>query len=84
LLCCGGSPRASSPATGLVQRQIDYQQVVYSFEVFLPSSYNGTHQLPATLLIHGGGGKGQDMIAAWQNFAEQTAIILVAPTVPLG
>ena len=84
LLSCGGSRTASSQIAGLVQRQIVYQQITYPFYVFVPSSYDGTHALPAVLLIHGGGGKGPDMIAAWRDFAEQNGIVLVGPTLPLG
>ncbi len=88
LLCCGGSPRAASPqfpqVPGLAQRQVQFQQAVYPFYVFVPSSFDGAHPLPAILLIHGGGGKGPDLIGAWQNFAEQNGIILVGPTLPLG
>ena len=88
LLGCGGASKAASPAfpqiPGLAQRQVQFQQAVYPFYVFLPSSFNGSHPLPAVLLIHGGGGKGPDMIQFWKNFADQTGIILVAPTLPLG
>lgn len=85
LLSCG-RPRgvATSRMTGLTQQQIEYQHVVYPFYIFVPSSYDPTHAVPAVLLIHGGGGQGTDMIAAWKSFAEQNGIILVAPTLPLG
>lgn len=86
---CGGN--SSTPASqrfpqfpGLAQRQVQFQQVVYPFYVFVPSTYDGAHPLPAILLIHGGGGNGRDMISAWQSFAEKNGIILVGPTLPLG
>ena len=41
-------------------------------------------RLPVLLLVHGFGGKGQDMLSLWQTFANQQGIILVAPTFPLG
>jgi polyhydroxybutyrate depolymerase len=93
LTCCGGTSSSSPPqptpsifpqVPGLAQRQATFQQVTYPFYVFVPSSYDGSRPLPAILLIHGGGGKGPDMISAWQNFAEQNGIILVGPTLPLG
>ena len=68
----------------MTQLQIEYQQVAYPFYIFVPSSYDSTHALPALLVIHGGGGQGMDMISAWQGFAEQNRIVLVAPTLPLG
>jgi poly(3-hydroxybutyrate) depolymerase len=88
LICCGSTPKVPSlqfpQVPGLAQRQVQFQQAVYPFYVFVPSSLNGTHPLPAVLLIHGGGGKGPDLIATWKNFAEQNGIILVGPTLPLG
>jgi poly(3-hydroxybutyrate) depolymerase len=91
LLSCGNLQKASVPQSpqfpqvpGLAQRQVQFQQVVYPFYVFVPASYDGTHPLPALLLIHGGGGNGPDLIAVWQDFAQQNGIILVGPTLPLG
>jgi len=88
LICCGGpSPKPSSPfpqSPGLAQRQVQFQQVVYPFYVFVPSGYDGTHALPAILLIHGGGGTGPDIVSLWQSFADKNGIILVGPTLPLG
>lgn len=88
LLGCGGASRTVTPmfpqVPGLEQRQIQFQQTVYPFYVFLPSSVDGTHPLPAVLLIHGGGGNGPDVIAVWKNFAQQNGIVLVGPTLPLG
>jgi poly(3-hydroxybutyrate) depolymerase len=89
LVCCGGS--SPNPASqqfpqfpGLAQRQVQFQQVVYPYYVFVPSAYDGTHTLPPILLIHGGGGKGPDIISAWQSFADKNGIILVGPTLTLG
>ncbi len=58
--------------------------MTFSYWVFTPSDFDGQHQLPAMLLLHGGGGQGLDMIHVWQNFANQMGIILVAPTLPYG
>ncbi len=69
---------------GLAQRQVQLAQTVYPFYVFVPSSYDGSRALPAVLLIHGFGGNGPDMVPAWQSFAQQNGIVLVAPTLPLG
>lgn len=83
LLGCGNLS-TKAPVTGVEQRQVQFGQVVYPFYVFVPSSLDGMHPAPAILLIHGGGGKGTDMIGEWQNFAQQNGIILVGPTLPLG
>lgn len=96
LLGCGGGGASGSSAgaaqtspsfpqiPGLAQRQVVFAQSTYPFYVFVPSSYDGSRALPAMLLIHGSGGNGPDMVAAWQNFAQQNGIILAAPTLPLG
>ena len=88
LLSCASAPKTIAPqfpqVPGLEQRQVQFQQVIYPFYVFVPSSLNGTHSGPALLLIHGGGGNGPGMIAVWQKFAQTNGIILIAPTLPLG
>ena len=85
---CGGNSKTPTQAfpqfSGLAQRQVQFQQTVYPFYIFVPSSSNQTQPAPAILLIHGGGGKGPDLINAWRRFAEQQGIILVGPTLPLG
>jgi polyhydroxybutyrate depolymerase len=94
----GGSPAISSQTSpalpqpssafpqvpGLAQRQVQLASTTYPFYVFVPASYDGSRALPAVLLIHGFGGNGPDMVPAWQSFAQQNGIILVAPTLPLG
>jgi poly(3-hydroxybutyrate) depolymerase len=88
LIGCGTNPKVPDlqfpQVPGLAQRQVQFQQAVYPFYVFVPSSLKGTNPLPAVLLIHGGGGKGPDLIASWKTFAEQNGIVLVGPTLPLG
>lgn len=87
--CSGGSspqpPAQATPTSnGLLQGQVQFQQATYPYFVYLPPAYDGVHPLPAILLIHGGGGNGPDFLSIWQGFAQQTGIILVAPTLPLG
>jgi|SRR5208283_1467822 len=60
-----------------------YQGVRYPNVVRVPSGYDGSQSLPALLLIHGAGGKGQDMVNQWASFADSHHIVLVAPTLPL-
>lgn len=88
LLSCGSSSQKTGTqfpqVPGLTQLQVQVQQVVYPFYVFVPSSIDRTHPAPAILLIHGGGGRGPDIITAWKAFAQQKGIILVGPTLPLG
>lgn len=75
---------ASTPIPGTVtQRTFSFAGATYNYSVFTPSHFTSQQALPAFLLIHGSGGKGRDMINLWQSFADQHAIILVAPTFPL-
>jgi poly(3-hydroxybutyrate) depolymerase len=78
---CGSSP-ASQP--GVTPGTIQFQGSQYPYAVFVPSTYDHVHALPAILLVHGGGGNGPDFLKIWQDFAEKNGIILVAPTLPLG
>lgn len=47
LLSCTSAPKTTAPrfplVPGLKQRQVQFQQVIYPFYVFVPSSLNGTH-----------------------------------------
>jgi poly(3-hydroxybutyrate) depolymerase len=78
---CGGS-RANQP--GDAPGSIQFQGSQYAYAVFIPSTYDHVHALPAILLVHGGGGNGPGFMKLWQDFAEKNGIILVAPTLPLG
>lgn len=92
MAACGGSrqpapaaqPTPNPAAAGLIERHAQFQHVDYPFWIFLPSSYDGTHVLPAILLVHGAGGNGPDILNAWRDLADKHGIILVAPTVPTG
>ncbi len=88
---CGSSaPTAPQPVTTVkpvantvsAQQNFSFQGATYPYWVFTPAAFNGHSQLPVVLLLHGGGGHGLDMIGAWQSFANQQGIILVAPTFP--
>lgn len=75
-----GTPIANAVSQG----SFTYQGVTYPYLVFTPSAFGTGQRLPVLLLVHGFGGKGQDMLSLWQTFANQQGIILVAPTFPLG
>lgn len=72
----GASPNATPGS-------FTFQGARYPNVVRVPSGYDGSHALPAILLLHGAHGKGQDMIDIWKSFADSHHIILVAPTLPL-
>jgi poly(3-hydroxybutyrate) depolymerase len=81
LSSCAASPASQSTAApGTIQ----FQGSQYAYAVFVPSTYDHVHALPAILLVHGSGGNGPDFLKLWQDFAEKYGIILVAPTLPLG
>jgi poly(3-hydroxybutyrate) depolymerase len=81
LVGCGTSPPSSpnQPAN-----TVEFQGLQYQYAIFIPSTYDRVHALPAILLVHGGGGNGPDFLKLWQDFGEKNGIILVAPTLPLG
>ncbi len=90
---CGSPNRpAISPSGAIVpigssisaQQSFSFEGRTFPYWVFTPSAFDAKRQLPAILLLHGGGGQGLDMINVWQKFADQTGIILVAPTLPYG
>jgi len=78
---CGASP---ANQLGVPPGTIQFAGRQYPYAVFVPSTYDRVHALPAILLVHGGGGNGPDFLKLWQDFAEKNRIILVAPTLPLG
>jgi poly(3-hydroxybutyrate) depolymerase len=70
-LSCGAS-RTNPP--GIVPGNIQVQGSQYPYAVFVPSTYDHVHVLPAILLVHGGGGNGPDFLKIWQDFAEKNGI----------
>ena len=73
----GEGPRAVS------QHDFAFASATYQYLVFTPTAFRDSVQLPVLLLLHGAGGKGEDMLNLWRDFAEQKGILLVAPTFPL-
>ncbi|MBV9572978.1 MAG: dienelactone hydrolase family protein [Acidobacteriales bacterium] len=85
LVSCGGaSANSSAGKTPSSSSSLSFQGAQYPYAVFVPSTYNPAHPMPAILLIHGSGSNGAYMLNLWQTFAEKNGIILVAPTLPLG
>jgi len=73
----GEGPRAVS------QHDFAFASATYQYLVFTPTAFRDSVQLPVLLLLHGAGGKGEDMLNLWRNIAEQKGVLLVAPTFPL-
>lgn len=48
-------------------------------KVYIPANYNPEHPAPMALLLHGSGDRGQTMIRAFQDLADQHGVILLAP-----
>ena len=69
---------------GLADRTMQFGELEYRYEVFVPSTYDARNPMPALLLVHGGGGNGPGFIQTWTAFAESHGIILVAPTLDLS
>ena len=70
-------PRAVS------QHYFTFASATYQYSVFTPTAFRDSVRLPVLLLLHGAGGKGEDMLNLWRDFAEEKGILLVAPTFPL-
>lgn len=48
-------------------------------KVYIPANYSPEHPAPMALLLHGSGDRGQTMIRAFQDLADQHGVILLAP-----
>jgi poly(3-hydroxybutyrate) depolymerase len=81
---CGATPATPANQPAAAPGTIQFQGNQYPYAVFVPSTYDRVHALPAILLVHGGGGNGPGFLKLWQDFAEKNQIILVAPTLPLS
>lgn len=77
--CCSCGVAAKT-----VSGKIEFNGSHYSYAVFVPSTHDATHPMPAILLVHGAGGNGLDFLNLWRDFAQKSGIILVAPTLPSG
>jgi len=67
---------ATTPAPHSVHcgtRQMEYR-------LFVPTT--GSGPLPALLLLHGAGDRAENFIQAWEHFAQEKKIVLVAPQLP--
>ena len=90
---CGGGGSSTGEATpppastaitpgAVVGRQLTFSGSVYPYYLYVPHSYDGSHAMPSVLMLHGAGGNGADFIKTWENQAEKSGLLLVAPTVP--
>jgi poly(3-hydroxybutyrate) depolymerase len=60
---------------------MDFEGETIRYAVFVPASR--AVPAPTLLLLHGAGGQGLDMLAAWKAFADEHGIVVVAPTLSL-
>lgn len=61
-------------------QHVEFQKRKWPYQLFSPADRN--HPAPAILLLHGAGGSGAEMIAAWVRFAAENGIVLIAPDLP--
>ncbi len=71
-------------STHRAQLQVGDEAEDTELAVFLPSQYDPAQPAPAMLLLHGAGGDGAGMIAAWRAFADDSGMLLLAPTDRVG
>ncbi|HKV40104.1 MAG TPA: alpha/beta fold hydrolase [Blastocatellia bacterium] len=67
----------------LIERQLKFQKKQYAYTIFAPNGRDHSRALPVLLLLHGAGGNGSEVLSAWQDFARNNEIILIAPNLPL-
>ena len=78
---CGQPMGPEAPHAGVHVATLDFDGETIRYAVFVPAA---RAVAPSTLLLlHGAGGNGLDMVAAWKTFAEEHGIVLVAPTLSL-
>lgn len=86
LICCFLASTAcasrNSARASIQERHLRFENVNYSYVVYVPKNYDSAQALPAILLLHGRGGQGRDMLENWKDYAEKDRILLVAPTLP--
>lgn len=69
---------------GQTECRIRFEGHNYPYYVLAPTGGDGTHEMPALVLLHGGGGNGLEMIPLWKNLAQKNGILLIAPSLPTG
>ncbi|MEM7166918.1 MAG: hypothetical protein AAF581_15750 [Planctomycetota bacterium] len=52
----------------------------YDYRAYIPSSYDGTEEVPLLVAMHGTGGAPGNMIATWGGIADEANFIVLAPS----
>jgi predicted esterase len=65
------------------QHALQFQGADYTYFGFSPALC-ANRACPALLLAHGAGGSGTDLIGVWKDFATQSGIVLIGPSLALG
>jgi poly(3-hydroxybutyrate) depolymerase len=71
---------ATALATSLPPHSVDCGTRQMEYRLFVPTE--GSDPLPALLLLHGAGDRAENFIQAWESFAKEKKIVLVAPQLP--
>lgn len=82
LLACTACASRNPARASIQERHLKFENIDYSYVVYVPKKYDSAQALPAILLLHGGGGQGRDILENWKDYAEKAGILLVAPTLP--
>lgn len=81
LVACASTTTPEPPHGGVQVASLEFDGDTIHYAVSVPPA---RAVAPATLLLlHGAGGNGLDMVAAWKAFADEHGIVLVAPTLSL-
>lgn len=69
------------PTTGASSQKLTDQNLLRSYYIYIPSSYNSNHPMPLVLVFHGDDGTGRSIsnVSEFNKLAEQKGFIVVYP-----
>ena len=81
-LACRWGDQHASESTAIFTDSLLHDGLERTFLMHVPASYDGVHQIPLVLALHGGGGTGANMIALTEdlnNLADEQGFMVVYP-----
>jgi poly(3-hydroxybutyrate) depolymerase len=77
IVACAAVAHAAD-TSGARKESFEYSGIRRTFYLFAPESA-GSGRAPLLVLLHGSGGEGRDMVAAWQQLAASEGFVVVGP-----
>lgn len=76
--------RFEALASGVEQRKVELQvgaqREATELSLYVPASYTPERAAPLLLAFHGTGGRGQDVLGMWRRIADESGMLVLAPT----